>query len=1003
MAAAVSSSSQIKASARTPLQRLHSELEHTSNREEGEEEDKEDDDELMLIITPEKKESGGDGGAILMETGPPPVLVVDQVSGGGGAGRTCDVDDDDDRRLSSSSSSSSPPHSSPHRDESGVAEDNEVTDWVSVPFVNIDKAGKMFVAHEAATMLSNHRKPLAVVCITGPARTGKSSAVNTIIGGRTPRELRNPLCGALVGDTTNPCTEGIHAMSIQSSEKLWRRLNVGGIEDGGDGGGGNSFDILVLDSEGTEALNRQSHYNTNLLTLLFLISSTFVYNTKGSIDEAALEKLTTVVQAARRVMSKNSNGSAEEFSLPAFLWLVRDFMLVLADESGRSISSDQYLDAALRITTDMPRDKAMLRRDFARFFRSRGCCTVSIPHSSPDVVRQVSMVDPSLLTAEFRRDMDRVRSVLPFAVRPRVICGTQVTGESLLHVLHIFIAALNKGEVPEVKSSWMQVAEARCQDIVDEGLERLRAEVLSSSCDPLEAISAARAICDATIAKMRVQGLDAVTPQKMIDMLNATASVARNRAVEAWMQRVSASLPHPPPIACPITHPIAIEDGKGKCEGLGAGAGVGPGKHSRPPSSSREERGGGQEQQADDEEERIKAWAREHLRKWILAYRTMAQTAVKATAAAAAVTAHNDDSTPSSTPSCSSSSGGGGSTDILADAVLGRNLADSLPHILVRACEEGEFISLARLAGARNTGSLACEKELEEAREELARCNDELSRVKSSAEVEKESLSAELEAARREIKSLSSETERQSESLNRLETELETMSELRARVSIAEEDMQRIRRDAQAAEERTERELTDLQDELATSITEISELKRSLEVARRKAKEELDVASTARDRVSREMEVYRAESTTKIGMLSSERDRYREETERARQSLLAEKRRSENAAEISRAEIRRERDANKDLSDRLHESEMRVARAEMAVQKSVIALEEIQRKEEEVKDLKEEIAKMRERISRLTGENRAQKEARERLADELRSAKEESASIRAEHRNRANR
>jgi hypothetical protein len=858
--------------------------------------------------------------------------------GASAAAAAAAIDEEDtDESLSS-------PGCSPQKD-GAAAKDSEIEDWISSPFVNIDSQGKMFISGEAVAMLSKHRRPLAVMCITGPARTGKSSAINTIIGGRTPRELRNPRCGARVGDTTNPCTEGVHSMPIQSAEALWRRLNV---EDRG--GGDSDFDILILDSEGTEALNRQAHYNTNLLTLLFLISSTFVYNTKGSIDEAALEKLTTVVQAARRVMSKNGGGGdpssssqgSGDFSLPAFLWLVRDFMLVLEDAEGAAMSSDQYLDSALKITPGMAKDRAMLRRDFARFFRSRGCCTIAPPHSRPKIIQQMSTVDPSVLTAEFRRDVERVRGVIPFAVRPRVICGTPITGESLLHVLQIFVAALNKGEVPEVKSSWMQVAEARCQDIVDEGLDQIREEMRAARRDPIDSVSAVRAIRDATVAKIREQGLDSVAPQKSIDVLNASATVARGKIVDAWMQKVCSNLPHPPPMSN-----LFGEEG------------------------------------ADD----AAAGPRKRIERWVAEFRAVVRAAVWSESGAGAGAG------------VAVAVGGAGETpDVLTDAVLGRSLGDALPEILCRASEEGELTppDLLKKGGAS-------EEELEEARVDLAKCRDDLAKSRAQAETERERHEAELEAAARETRRLASERERQGENLSRLESELEVMSELQARAAIMEEEMQRVRKDAAIAEERAERDISTLQGSLATASAELAESRRGIEACRRKAKEDLEAAAGARDKLTRELEIYKAECTTRIGMLTSERDRYREETERSRQALVAEKRRSESASELSRIEIRKERDANRDLSEKLHESEMRVARAEMAAQKLAITLEEMQRKDEEIGDLKEEAARMREKVSRLTGENRAQKDARERLAEEIRVAKEEIASLKAEQRQRTNR
>lgn len=75
----------------------------------------------------------------------------------------------------------------------------------------------------------------------------------------------------------------------------------------------------------------------------------------GSIDEAALNSLSLVVELTKHIKTKSekeSNGpeTGETFAnfFPAFLWVVRDFTLQLVDEHNAPISAQAYLDRALR-------------------------------------------------------------------------------------------------------------------------------------------------------------------------------------------------------------------------------------------------------------------------------------------------------------------------------------------------------------------------------------------------------------------------------------------------------------------------------------------------------------------------------------------------------------------------------------------------------------------------------------------------------------------------------
>jgi len=75
----------------------------------------------------------------------------------------------------------------------------------------------------------------------------------------------------------------------------------------------------------------------------------------GSIDEAALNSLSLVVELTKHIKTKSEKESnepetGETFAnfFPAFLWVVRDFTLQLVDEHDAPISTKTYLDRALR-------------------------------------------------------------------------------------------------------------------------------------------------------------------------------------------------------------------------------------------------------------------------------------------------------------------------------------------------------------------------------------------------------------------------------------------------------------------------------------------------------------------------------------------------------------------------------------------------------------------------------------------------------------------------------
>ena len=114
---------------------------------------------------------------------------------------------------------------------------------------------------------------------------------------------------------------------------------------------GEALNVLIVDSEGIGSLDEDSNHDVRIFSLVLLISSFFIYNSLGSIDESALQNLSLVVNLTKHIQIKSNQAKgledidAEEYSvyLPSFLWVVRDFALQLLDAEGDPITSKEYL------------------------------------------------------------------------------------------------------------------------------------------------------------------------------------------------------------------------------------------------------------------------------------------------------------------------------------------------------------------------------------------------------------------------------------------------------------------------------------------------------------------------------------------------------------------------------------------------------------------------------------------------------------------------------------
>jgi hypothetical protein len=63
---------------------------------------------------------------------------------------------------------------------------------------------------------------------------------------------------------------------------------------------------LVLDTEGLGALDEDSNHDVRIFSMAILISSYFLYNSVGSIDENALSSLSLVINLTEHIHLKST-------------------------------------------------------------------------------------------------------------------------------------------------------------------------------------------------------------------------------------------------------------------------------------------------------------------------------------------------------------------------------------------------------------------------------------------------------------------------------------------------------------------------------------------------------------------------------------------------------------------------------------------------------------------------------------------------------------------------
>ena len=66
------------------------------------------------------------------------------------------------------------------------------------------------------------------------------------------------------------------------------------------------MNVIVVDSEGFGGLDEDNNHDSRIFSLALLLSSFFVYNSMGSIDENALSSLSFVANISELIKTKSA-------------------------------------------------------------------------------------------------------------------------------------------------------------------------------------------------------------------------------------------------------------------------------------------------------------------------------------------------------------------------------------------------------------------------------------------------------------------------------------------------------------------------------------------------------------------------------------------------------------------------------------------------------------------------------------------------------------------------
>ena len=309
----------------------------------------------------------------------------------------------------------------------------------AIPMINYDSSLNRFIINpEAESFLRSLQSPLGIISVAGMYRTGKSYLLN--------RMLLNQSSGFDVGPSINPCTKGLW---------MWNKTISAHTPEG------QSINCIIIDTEGIGATDEDHNHDNKIMTLAILLSSYFIFNSLGTIDENAIQNLSFIVNITKNIQMKNSSHDFSMY-LPTFMWVIRDFSLQLKNSQGQPITSKEYLEKSLELqkgNSEFINNKNHIRTLVKEYFPNRDCVTLVRPLTEEGNLQNLEKMDTSKLRVEFIDQINKLRKTVLNSIKPKKLNGQMLNGDMFVNLVISYVTMINKGAIPIIKNAWTYMCE----------------------------------------------------------------------------------------------------------------------------------------------------------------------------------------------------------------------------------------------------------------------------------------------------------------------------------------------------------------------------------------------------------------------------------------------------------------------------------------------------------------------------------------------------------------
>lgn len=245
------------------------------------------------------------------------------------------------------------------------------------------------------------------------------------------------------------------------------------------------MDILIIDTEGFGGMDENVNHDSRIFLFSLLLSSFFIYNSVGNIDEAALNSLSLIINLAKEIQFSDKEKSEESMEkyFPSFLWIIRDFALQMVDQKGNKLTQKEYLEKALedqKGVSESVENKNRIRKLLKHFFVDRDCYTLVRPCENEKDLQNLNKLPDEFIRKEFLAQAKSLRSKIFKKVKAKSLNNMFINGDQFVQLCKTYIEAINNDKVPNIQNAWSYICKQEAQKAAEESIQLIKDKLESS-------------------------------------------------------------------------------------------------------------------------------------------------------------------------------------------------------------------------------------------------------------------------------------------------------------------------------------------------------------------------------------------------------------------------------------------------------------------------------------------------------------------------------------------